>query len=793
MITKRRIALGLLLLPLLLFIIINLLFPLPIEKLNRPGSTLVIDRNGEWLRGFTAPDDSWRIYEPSLEEISPKLQTAVLTYEDRWFYHHLGVNPISVVQAAIDNIKAGRVVRGGSTITMQIARMMEPKERTVRSKMIEMFRAVQLELKYSKSELLTIYFNMAPYGGNIVGSSAAAQIYFNKPQNRLSLGEAALLAAIPNSPSALRPDVYPQNARKARKKVLERLLRFKQIDEREYQEAVNEPIPTKRHPMPFNAPHLARLLKSKEAEAHPKRIHSTIDIKIQGLAERILQTALTPLQSQGISTGTVIVMETETREVLAMVGSYDFFDQTGEGQVNGTVAPRSPGSALKPFIYALALDKGLITPERLLHDVPVDYSGYHPSNYDGGYRGYVTARDALASSLNVPAVNLQMQLSSPNERGSNISGYSFLKQAGISTLPEPEEHYGLSLILGGCEVTLLELTTLYAGIANYGNFAPYRLVKPKTAPQSINGDPQRLLSKAACFILTEMLTEVRRPDLPACFESAVNLPKVAWKTGTSYGHRDAWSIGYTPKYTIGVWVGNFNGRGVASLVGSEVAAPILFALFNALGSDRWFAPPRDVDTRKVCALSGMPLSLQCPTSKVDFYIRSTSSNEQCSIHKLVTVDNGTETSLCSHCRVGRDYRKVVFAEWPAEISTWLNRNGFALPTIPPHNPDCTGVIAGQGPIIQSPSEGSEYYIREGIPLEHQKICLEASVSNRTKQVFWFLNGELISNDTPSEASVTTNGNTHGAICFWIPVVGKHILTCVDDEGRSTNRILIVKG
>lgn len=783
MITKPRIALGLLLLPLLLFFIINLLFPLPIEKLNRPGSTLVVDRNGKWLRAFTAPDDSWRIYESSLEEISPKLKTAVLTYEDRWFYHHLGVNPVSIVQAAVDNIKAGRVVRGGSTITMQIARMMEPKERTVRNKLIEMFRAIQLELKYSKSELLTMYFNMAPYGGNIVGSSAAAQIYFNKPQGRLSLGEAALLAAIPNSPELLRPDQHPENARKAREKVLQRLLTFKQIDEKAFREAVNEPIPTKRHPMPFKAPHLARLLKSKHTQ-QSKRIHSTVDLKIQGLTERILQTALAPFRSQGISTGAVIVMDTESREVLAMVGSYDFFDKTSEGQVNGTTAPRSPGSALKPFVYALALDQGLITPERLLYDVPVDYSGYHPSNYDGGYRGYVTARDALANSLNVPAVNLQDQLRNSTSKS---SVYSFLKQAGISTLSKPEEHYGLSLILGGCEVTLLELTTLYAGIANYGDFAPYQLVKMKDNAQQIGGHPQQLLSKGACFILTEMLTEVRRPDLPACFESAVNLPKVAWKTGTSYGHRDAWSIGYTPKYTIGVWVGNFNGRGVASLVGSEVAAPILFALFNALGSNRWFIPSHDVDTRKVCALSGMPLSPHCPSSKLDLYIRNISSNEPCSIHKLIRVDNKTETTLCSHCRIGRDHHEAVFAEWPAEISTWMNRNGFALPAIPPHNPDCTGLIAGQGPIIRSPSENSEYYIRKGVPLEHQKICLEASVSNRTKQVFWFLNGKLISRAPPSD------GTPRGTICFWTPVVGKHILTCVDDEGRSTNRILIIKG
>jgi penicillin-binding protein 1C len=822
----------------LLFLMLNWLFPLPVEKLHRPASMLVLDRNGEWLRAFTAPDDSWRIYEPSLDELSPKLREAVLTYEDRWFYRHIGVNPLSILQAAIDNIKAKRVVRGGSTMTMQVARMMEPKGRTIPNKLIEVFRAFQLELKYSKAEILTHYFNMAPYGGNIVGSSAAARIYFNKSQSRLSLGESALLAAIPNSPTLLRPDVHPKNARKAREKVLQRMLKYKKINERELREALSEPIPTKRYPMPFKAPHLTRLLfgnsgkqqmgfkaqdsrfracpdpsgiqdagfkmqdsryKSQDAGARPRtrrkssiqeagfrgeestrtgRIYATIDTKIQELSERVLREQLAPLRQQGISTGAIIVMDTKTREVLAMVGSYDFFDESGQGQVNGTLATRSPGSALKPFVYALAIDRGLITPESLLHDVPVDYSGYNPVNYNGKHRGYITAREALEYSLNVPAVNLCAQLG-------NDGIYPFLKRAGISTLTESQEHYGLSLVLGGCGVTLLELTTLYAGLANFGEFAPYRLTREQSGRHQVSAHPSaRLLSRGASFILTEMLTEVRRPDLPAAFEASMNLPQVAWKTGTSYGHRDAWSIGYTPEYTVGVWVGNFDGRGVPSLVGSEAAAPILFALFNALttpATNRWFTPPPRVNTRKVCALSGMPLTDHCPALKLDDFIPNVSPHERCSIHKRIDIDGETGVRLCSHCRIGRKYRQVVFEEWPPEITTWLNRNGFAIPTIPPHTPDCSGLVAGHGPIIRSPSEESEYHIRQGVPLEYQKLFLEASVSNRTKKLFWFLNGQLIFSGDPTDK------------VFLTPAVGTHTLTCVDDEGRSTSRRLVIKG
>ena len=763
---------GTVLTPLLMFLIANRLFPLPVDKLHQPPSTMVLDRNGEWLRAFIASDESWHIPEPSLDEISPQLRTAVLTYEDRWFYRHFGINLFSIVQAAIDNIKAGKIVRGGSTITMQVARMMEPKARTVPNKLVEMFRALQLELAYSKDEILTLYFNMAPYGGNIVGSAAASRIYFNKSQDRLSLGEAALLAAIPNSPTYLRPDIYPENARVARKKVLRQMRKFRKIDVRELQEAASDSIPTVRHPMPFKAPHLTRLLAKIES-GH--RIYSTIDSNIQELSERVLRENIAPLQREGISTGAVVVMDTKNREVLAMVGSHDFFDQASEGQVNGAAAPRSPGSALKPFIYGIALERGLITPERLLHDVPVNYAEYSPVNYDGEYRGYVTARDALAHSLNVPAVNLYAQLG-------NDGIYALLKRAGISTLSEPKTHYGLSLILGSCEVSLLELTALYAGLANLGEFGQHRLTRQSgdTLPPP---STKRLLSRGACFILTEMLTEVRRPDLPAAYEASMNLPKVAWKTGTSYGHRDAWSVGYTPKYTIGVWVGNFDGHGAPSLVGSEVAAPILFALFNALtnsASNRWFTRPYQVSTREVCALSGMPVSGNCPTTKLDNYISNLSAKAPCRVHKRITIDNETGATLCSHCRIGRFYHQVVYEEWRPEVATWLSKSGFAIQPIPPHNPNCVGVVAGRGPVIRSPSGDSEYHIRAGVNLEYQKLLLAASVPNRTKQVFWFVNGELIFKGAPTES------------VFYTPVAGTHMLTCVDDEGRSSSRTLVIK-
>ena len=842
-----------------LFILANWCFPLPKARLHPPTSRIVLDRNGEWLRAFLADDGMWRITVSSQQADIVKrkpltdsqrfpianshlLHQAILTSEDRWFYYHYGINPVSIVTALYDNLKAGEVVRGGSTITMQLARLMEPKARNIPNKLIEMFRAFQLEHAYSKSEILTFYFNMLPYGGNIVGTAAASRFYFNKPQHALSLGEAALLAAIPNSPERLRPDRFPENARKAREKVLNRLLSRRQISEQQWQEALQEPIPKKRHLPPFKAPHLARML-TKENRWHTKattdgRIYTTIDLKVQETAVRILREYLDAERkpnlrgSHNTSTGAIIVMDTQNRHVLAMVGSHDFFDRMASGQINGTLAPRSPGSALKPFVYALAMEQGLMTPETLLFDVPVTYAGYEPVNYDGKYNGYVTARQALARSLNVPAVNL-------NARLKNVTLHAFLKQAGISTLA-PAQKYGLSMVLGGCEVNLLELTTLYAGLANMGEFGPYQLTKSRQLSvnshqlreelvrqePSLTDDRQlktenyskRLLRKETSFIITEMLTNSQLPTNtvknPEAFERTINLPKIAWKTGTSYGHRDAWCIGYSPTLTIGVWLGNFNGKGAPMLSGTDAATPILFALFSALtGQDthRWFTKPERLKTRQVCTLSGAPVSPHCPMHKDDVYIPGISSVAVCTIHKRIYVDEATGYSLCSHCRKNSRQQSVVssqkdgqyigsrkpkvseshsitdtslnnvqakiFEEWPADAATWLAENGFAVSVLPTHNPLCTGTIAGDAPIILSPAEDTVYYIREGVPLENQKIRLIASASNRTQDLFWFLDGELI-----------FHGNAGKQ--YWLtPVRGKHVLTCVDAEGRSATRPL----
>lgn len=754
--------------PLLLFGGLSVAFPLPVDRLHPPSSTVVLAEDETVLRAFLAPDEMWRlrVYD---DEIAPVLKRAVVGYEDQRFYGHPGVDPFAIGRALLANLKAGRIVQGGSTITMQVARMMEPKARTLPNKLVEAFRALQLEWRYSKEEILTYYLNLAPYGGNLVGVEAAARLYFDKPAIGLSLGEAALLAAIPNDPNANRPDEHGETARAARDKVL-RLLRARGVitgDERD--RAIAEPVPERRYDLPFDAPHLADHLAARHA--HAERLITTIHPGAQQMAARMLSAHVQGWRSQGITNGAVVIIDNTTMGVRALVGSADFFDLHNDGQVNGALAPRSPGSALKPFVYAKALDEGLVGAHTLLQDIPVDYNGYAPENYDRAYSGLVPVRDALARSLNVPAVNLSSDLGPE-------AMYHFFRRAGLRTLTEPAHHYGLSLILGGCEVTLMDLTALYAALARGGVYRPYRLLA-----RSSVGQPERLLSAGASYIVTDMLRNLRRPDLPAVWEWSRDQPTVAWKTGTSYGHRDAWSIGVTPRYTVGVWMGNMDAEGSPALVGAEVAAPLLFQLLQRLEHDvsaRWFEQPSTVEVRRVCSVSGHRPTPFCPSTRSEHYLPGRTPSGPCTLHREIWVDARTGHRLCSHCRAGKSYDTQVVTRWPPGIATWLERTGYPLDAIPPHLPSCQRVAEGDPPVIRSPRPGTTYRLRSGIPADYQQILLEASVSNSTERIYWFVNGNPVYQGDP-----TTR-------VFYTPEPGKHTVLCMDDEGRSSEVTIAIQ-
>ncbi|NLI16684.1 MAG: penicillin-binding protein 1C [candidate division Zixibacteria bacterium] len=764
---KRKFIVGCGLFVLIIIISDKFIFPLPLDQLYKPSATFIYSRDRTLLGAYISSDSYWR--KPlKLSDISPLLQKSVLVCEDRWFYYHPGVNPVSLIQAAYDDIKAGKIVRGGSTITMQIARMMEPKSRTLKAKIIEMLRAFQLELHFSKKELLELYFNMAPYGGNIEGVGAASYFYFGKPARELTASQAALLTSIPNSPQALRPDINLANSLNARKRVLGVMRANKIISENDYREALDEEIKGKKYKLPNIAPHLCNELLAKYRGS--PEITCAVDLKTQSICEAVVNNFKGSLAMKGINNIAVVVIKNSTAEVVAMVGSCDFYDIQHEGQVNGATAPRSPGSALKPFVYGMALDKGLVSPNMVIEDVPAYYSGYTPENYDRQYRGAVSVADALRNSLNVPAVHICAKVGQKNF-------FALLKKGGLSTLTRKDSDYGLPLILGSCEIELLDLTTLYSCLARGGVYKKYHYLLDESSVDSV-----RLFSPAAAYILAEIMSELERPDFPSSWEFSPNIPKAAWKTGTSYGRKDAWSIGFNPTFTVGVWAGNFNGEPSPDLVGAEAAAPILFEIFRLIDTGsarRWFAEPITVDTRKVCAVSGMPPGPHCAATVDELYIPGVSPVTTCTIHKEILIDSLSGYRLCRYCSSGKHVKHVVYEDWPPKIATWLVKSGHAIAPIPEHNPDCTGTYAGDRPVINSPTEDVTYIIRGHIPLADQGITLEASVAAGSKKIYWFIDGELYAEAAP------------GQKVFYVPVPGSHKLVCTDDEGRSSSLIFTV--
>ncbi len=759
-----RILAFLILFSILVFWILDVIFPLPIDKLERDKSVMVYDKDNKLLRAYTTDDGMWRSYA-SFDETSPLMIDALITYEDKRFYRHIGVDPIAVVRAIWQNIKAMEIVSGSSTITMQIARMIEPKDRTVWSKLIEIFRSIQIERSYSKDEILEVYLNIAPFGGNIEGIASASYIYFNKPHTQLSVGEIAILIGLPNSPTKYRPDIYPDRAKKQRDKILRILSKKGIISEKRMREALLEPIPKQRHNMPFDAPHLSDYLKLK----YPNRItfNTTIDSTVQKYCEKLLKKNIDYLKERGIHNGAVVVIDNKTREVVGFVGSARYFDEENQGQVNGVVANRSPGSALKPFVYALACEEGIIGTGTMLVDLPEDFSGFEPKNYDEKYRGMISASEALSMSLNIPAVKLMRSLKQKNL-------YNKLKEGGLSTITHEESHYGLSLILGGVEVKLIELTNLYSTLANGGKHQKYKLEKSDNLFNELNA--REIFTPESCYLVSEMLAEDHYLSRKVNWKTTLGQHKIAWKTGTSYSHRDAWSIGYDRYYTVGVWVGNFDNRESPDIVGIMAASPLMFDVFKAItkeSSPKWFDKPDGVGTRKVSVVSGkLPREFDTAT-KSELYIKGVTSEEKCDIRQKILVDKETGYRLYYHCLEGKDYEGQIVNIYPGKVRTWLEKNGFPVDKIPKVHPDCRILIESNGPKIDSPSNNSMYYLRNDLTPEEQKIVFRAHPEKGNDTVFWFID------DKPF---ATSKG---GEDLLYVPKEGKHNLVAMDEEGRTT--------
>jgi penicillin-binding protein 1C len=755
---RWRVALAIAILPLLAFALDHL-FPFPHTKLHRPPATIVYDREGEPLRIFLPDDDKYR-FPITLDDVPPELVRALIASEDRHYFRHPGVDPVAMLRANWSNVRARRVVSGASTIPMQIARMAEPRRRSLGSKVIESLRAMQLTAHYSKRELLEVYVNLAPYGSNIEGVGAASYFYFGKEPRRLSLGEIALLTTLPRSPTRYDPFRDPAAARDARDRVLAQLHERGAFTAKEIAEARRQQLPRKRPRVPFLAPHWCELVRREAPTA--SRLHTTLDPRVQRIAQQRVTAHVAALHSRGVENAAVVIIDNATREVRALVGSADFFDGRGDGQNNGAVARRSPGSALKPFLYAKAVDDGRLVPDTYLLDIPTDYSGYVAENYDGAYRGRVTTRDALIQSLNAPAVHLVSELGVD-------SFLTTLRRGGLRTLDRSSADYGLPLILGAGEVRLLDLTNLYATLAEGGVHRPVRLFHKSQS--AVRGE--RLFSTEATALITDVLCELRRPDMPQGWELTADTPRIAWKTGTSYGHRDAWSIGFSSRYTIGVWIGNFDGHGVKGLSGSEDAAPLLFDLFRALDrtSVARRATPR-IESIEVCALSHELPTPHCRERVSIARIAGVTRLKSCTIHRQLIVDAKTGERLIGACVGMRPSLTRIFAIDPPELVSYRRANGEQVTMLPPLSTSCHDVDAEQRPRIVSPDPTTPYRIRRDAPLQYQEIRLAAESGSDVSSLYWYQDGILIATQRP-ERSV-----------FVRLAVGLHHIAVVDDMGRA---------
>ncbi len=742
----------------LLFFCLNWAYPLKVEV---PYSQVVLDQEGNIVHTFLTKDDKWRI-KAELHEIIPTLKTTLIHKEDKYFYYHFGINPFAMARAFFNNLLALRTTSGASTITMQVARLLEPKARTYTHKFWEIFRAFQLEWKYSKEEILQLYFNLVPYGGNIEGIKSASLLYFGKMPQKLSLAEIVSLTIIPNRPTSL---VIGQNnafIEQARNQWLDRFAQEGVFPKTAIRNAKAEILTAHRQAAPQKVPHLALWLRKNFPDKEV--LHSNLVLEKQEKVQQITQNYVRRLKYLNIYNAAVLVVNNKTHAVEVYVGSQNFDDKTNNGEVDGIQAIRSPGSTLKPLAYGLAFDKGLMTPKMVLADVPMDFGGFEPENFSKDFLGKVTAEDALARSLNIPAVRILQALGLP-------TFLKALQKAGFKQISKDQKKLGLSVVLGGCGVTLENLVGLYASFANQGKYQFPQYLKDSTS----TAQKTTLLSKAATYLLTEILTKAQRPDMPNAFENTLRIPKVAWKTGTSFGRRDAWSIGFNAHYTVGVWVGNFTGEGVNTLVGGEVATPLLFEIFNTLDYNSpkaWFRAPKELQVRWVCAETGLVPNHFCKNQVIDKYLPLISPSQSCDHLKEVFVSEDRKISYCLTCLPREGYQKEYYPNLSADLSAFYEVSNTAYKRIPPHNPACTRFVESteNAPIITSPSANKEYIIDSK---ERPQMQLQCKTSSEVRRVYWYVNEEFYKIATPAEA------------VFFTPEQGLMKIACVDDRGRHS--------
>ena len=758
---------------LLTAVVILLLFlAIPLPRFPDDYATLVLSENGNMLGARVSRDEQWR-FEP-IDSIPDNFRQALIAFEDRFFYRHPGVNPQSVFRALVQNLSKGKVVSGGSTLTMQVARLSRPgSERTVFNKLVEVVLALRMEFSLTKEEILSLYVTHAPFGGNVVGLEAASWKYFNRSPYDLSWGEAATLAVLPNAPSLIYPGKGNRLLMEKRNRLLQKLYKLSVIDSITYELSVDEPVPSTANIFPDYAPHLVELLRTDKSRHH---IKSTIDFQLQLSVNRIVDDFYDVYSAAGIHNMAVLVVDVPRMSVSAYVGNAGGAGEHEGQYVDIIQSRRSSGSILKPFLYAAALSDGTIMPRSLLPDVPMYINGFTPRNFNLSYAGLVPANEALVRSLNIPFVDLLSAYGTERFRGD-------LENMGFTGFNKPASHYGLSMILGGGEVSLWELARAYASMAGFvSGDEPIMQIRN---PQIVAGEKeQNLVSKAgfirkgSAYITFQNLTELSRPDEETGWHYFNSSSPVAWKTGTSFGFRDAWAVGVTPDNVVAVWVGNASGYGVNGLTGTQKAAPVMFRVLSMLDyRNRFFNEPwNDLTYAKVCDKSGFTATSHCENIRDELVPANVAFNQSCVYHQLVHLSSDEKFRVNGNCY---PVSKMVHKKWfvvAPRYAAFFSKSNAGYTELPPYKPGCeqTGVLQ-----FIYPDRPVKIYQPRDFGGVKMPVVLEAVHENSNAVIRWFDGDNYI-------------GSTHNIHQMSVVFeTGVHTITITDTSGNESSVVITV--
>ena len=763
-------------------LLVAFVFCLPRPLFNDPFSTVLEDRAGNLLSASIAEDGQWRF--PVRAGVPGKFEAAILQFEDKRFFSHWGVDPLAILRAIRQNVKAGSVVSGGSTITMQVVRLArEGRKRTYFEKVIEMVMAIRLELAYSKKEILSLYAAHAPFGGNVVGIEAASWRYFGRKLDNLSWAESAMLAVLPNNPSLVHPGRNRLLLKEKRDRLLARLYKDGKFDKTTLGLAKAEPLPLRPLPLPRHARHL--LVRAAQEGHQQERIKSSIDEAIQVQAERVLDQHQQQLAGNQVFNAAAIILKVSTGEVLAYVGNTDTGNEHND-RVDVVNSPRSTGSILKPFLFAAMMDDGKILPGTLVPDVPTLIGGFSPKNFSRDYDGAVPADKALVRSLNVPAVHELRDY-----RYEKF--YQLLKRVGITTLTQPPGHYGLSLVLGGAEGTLWDIAGGYASMArtlnNYFDVAGGRRYDkgdfhPPTYLAFSEGQVDRVgersqtswLNASGIWLTFEALKGLYRPGEETGWQYFNSSKPIAWKTGTSFGFRDAWAVGTNPEYTVGVWVGNADGEGRPGLTGTEMAAPILFDLFSLLPGQPWFQQPLpEMREIKVCPLSGQRVSPNCGPARSIWVTEKGLQTPPCAYHKKIHVTKDGKFQVNLNCEKAEGVKGIEWFVLPPVQEYYYKPKNISYKPLPPLRRDCQGGSKWAAMDLIYPKQGAALFIPRELDGTPGKVLLQAAHRSPASTVYWHLDGEYL-------------GSTRKMHQLSLSApAGRHSLTLVDGDGEVLTR------